>query len=134
MTLKSYMKKLQCFILQDKNKTLLKMFLTPHRTNYFMPYQFRNSICYDNPVTFLPVAGPHHNPGNNAYFVFQVCCTQMAFSYIPYTILLSCNFKDASQTGDHSHGLVPRSRSAGVFVSFVVHCYCMVAVRYSLLT
>jgi len=42
MTLKSYMEKLQCFILQDKTKeneySLLKMFLTSHRTNYFMPY------------------------------------------------------------------------------------------------
>jgi len=58
----------------------------------------------------------------------------VAHKWQSHTFHISCNFKGASLTGDHSHGLVPRSRSAAVFVPFEVYCYCMVAVRYSLLT
>jgi hypothetical protein len=87
------------------------MFLPPHGTNYFMPYYFRNSICYDNPVIFLPVTDPYHNPGNNARFVFKF----VTHKWQSHTLHISCNFKDASQIGDHSHGLVPRSRSTAVF-------------------
>lgn len=55
----------------------------------------------------------------------------VAHKWQSHTLHTSCNFKDASQTGDHIHGLVPRSRSTAVVL---VHCYCMVAGGYSLLT
>jgi hypothetical protein len=38
----------------------------------------------------------------------------VAHKWESHTLYTSCNFKDASQIGDQSHGLVPRSRSTAV--------------------
>jgi len=38
----------------------------------------------------------------------------VAHKWESHTLHISCNFKDASQIGDQSHGLVPRSRSTAV--------------------
>jgi hypothetical protein len=38
----------------------------------------------------------------------------VAHKWQSHTLLISCNFKDASQIGYHSHGIVPRSRSTAI--------------------